>query len=67
MGEEILFWAEKVLLGHEWHRFLKQSSAAWRGQQRGWHHVLRARGTMTTSDKECTPELCLYSVSLDVL
>lgn len=64
MGGENLFWAEKVLLGD---RFLEQSSAAWRGQQWGWHRVLRTRGTMTTSGKECAPELCLYSVSLDVL
>lgn len=31
-GTESLFWAGKVLLGGEQHRFLRQSNAAWRGQ-----------------------------------
>lgn len=29
--------------------------------------MLRTRGTMATSVKECVPELCLHSESLDVL
>lgn len=57
MGGETLFRAEKVLLGREWHRFLKQPSAAWRGQQWGWHRVLRTCGTVTTSGKECAARI----------